>query len=145
MSHEKRQKCDFEALALQIRLLRWSQRVPRVTTRLAHHREPGSKGVLGGRFGTGSKIAQKWPKFDVSHIFERHERNFDRPSWDQVAACVSTCGGPYPFTGDQNRMKTRRAVSKNVSKLSIFRSKKWCHFALQRDLVELVALGTNAL
>ena len=58
-SHEKRQKYEFDKLALQIRLLRWSQRVPRATTRLAHHREPGSKGVLGGRFGAGSKIAQK--------------------------------------------------------------------------------------
>lgn len=143
-SHEKQQICDFDTLALQIRLLRWSQRLPRATTRLAHHREPGSKGVLGGRFGAESKIAQKWPKFGVSHVFKRRERNFDRPSWDQVAACVSSCGGSYPFTGDQNRMKTRRAVSKNVSKWSIFRSKSWRRFALERDLIEHAALGTNA-
>lgn len=115
-TREKRQICDFDTLALQLRLLRWFQRLPRATTRLAHHREPGSKGVLGGRFDAESKIAKKWPKLHTWHVFERPERNSCRPSWDQVPACVSSCGGSYPFTGDRNRMKTRRAASKNVSK-----------------------------
>lgn len=118
----KTTKYKFDTLALQIRLLRWHQRVPRATTRLAHHREPGSKGVLGGRFGAESKIARKWPKWRARHVFERPERNSCRPSWDQVPACVSSCGGPYPFTGDQNRMKTRRTASEKVPKWSIFRS-----------------------
>ncbi len=140
----KTQKHTFGDLALTIGLLRWSQRVPRATTRLAHTREPGSKGVLAGRFCVGSEIGPDRPKSGRFHSFARRERNFDRPAWDQVSACASRCGVSYPLAGDGDPIKTRRAASKNV----IFGAKKWPffrpRFATEDDLNEHAALGTIA-
>lgn len=137
--------CTFGDLPLTLDLLRWSQRVPRATRRLAHHSEPGSKGVLVGRFCAEMKIGSDRPKSGSLHIFERRERNFDRPSCDHVRACASRCGTSKRAMGDDNPIKTRCAASKNLKFWSENRPFFRRCFALEGDINEHACQGTIAL
>ena len=112
-------------LALQIRSLRWFQRIARVTTRLENTFEPGSKGVCVGRFDAASHFRKTDPKSPPTHSFERRERNSHRPSRHESSACVSRHVHAFRAIARRDPSSACKIMDENLPRETIFATPKY--------------------